>query len=63
MLPQWPDKRMGQRTAVQQAQDAIQEIDSIGVQVKDLDKGSAGFSLPGRRADRPPLLATRRSKN
>ena len=31
-------KRMGQRAAVQQAQDAIQEIDSIGVQVKDLDK-------------------------
>jgi hypothetical protein len=36
-------KRMGQRTAVQQAQDAIQEIDSIGVQVKDLDKGLLDF--------------------
>jgi hypothetical protein len=28
---------------VQQAQDAIQEIDSIGVQVKDLDKGLLDF--------------------
>jgi hypothetical protein len=36
-------KRMTQRTAVQQAQDAIQEIDSIGVQVKDLDKGLLDF--------------------
>ena len=36
-------RRMGQRTAVQQAQDAIQEIDSIGVQVKDLDKGLLDF--------------------
>jgi hypothetical protein len=36
-------KRMSQRTAVQQAQDAIQEIDSIGVQVKDLDKGLLDF--------------------
>ena len=36
-------KRMAQRTAVQQAQDAIQEIDSIGVQVKDLDKGLLDF--------------------
>ena len=36
-------KRMVQRTAVQQAQDAIQEIDSIGVQVKDLDKGLLDF--------------------
>jgi hypothetical protein len=36
-------KRMAQRTSVQQAQDAIQEIDSIGVQVKDLDKGLLDF--------------------
>jgi len=36
-------KRMSQRTAVQQAQDAIQEIDSIGVQVKDLDIGLLDF--------------------
>jgi hypothetical protein len=36
-------KRMAQRAAVQQAQDAIQEIDSIGVQVKDLDKGLLDF--------------------
>ena len=36
-------KRVAQRTAVQQAEDAIQEIDSIGVQVKDLDKGLLDF--------------------
>jgi len=36
-------KRMSQRTSVQQAQDAIQEIDSIGVQVKDLDIGLLDF--------------------
>jgi hypothetical protein len=36
-------KRMAQRASVQQAQDAIQEIDSIGVQVKDLDKGLLDF--------------------
>ena len=36
-------KRLAQRTAVQQAQDAIQEIDSIGIQVKDLDKGLLDF--------------------
>ena len=36
-------KRMVQRTSVQQAQDAIQEIDAIGVQVKDLDKGLLDF--------------------
>ncbi len=36
-------KRMAQRAALQQAQDAIQEIDSIGVQVKDLDKGLLDF--------------------
>jgi hypothetical protein len=36
-------RRLTQRTAVQQAQDAIQEIDSIGVQVKDLDKGLLDF--------------------
>jgi hypothetical protein len=36
-------KRLTQRTSVQQAQDAIQEIDSIGVQVKDLDKGLLDF--------------------
>ena len=36
-------KRMAQRAAVQQAQDAIQEINSIGVQVKDLDKGLLDF--------------------
>jgi hypothetical protein len=36
-------KRMAQRTAIQQAQDALQEIDSIGVQVKDLDKGLLDF--------------------
>ena len=36
-------KRLAQRAAVQQAQDSIQEIDSIGVQVKDLDKGLLDF--------------------
>jgi hypothetical protein len=36
-------KRLAQRAAVQQAQDAVQEIDSIGVQVKDLDKGLLDF--------------------
>jgi hypothetical protein len=36
-------KRLAQRASVQQAQDAIQEIDSIGVQVKDLDKGLLDF--------------------
>jgi hypothetical protein len=36
-------KRMAQRTAIQQAQDALQEINSIGVQVKDLDKGLLDF--------------------
>jgi hypothetical protein len=36
-------KRMAQRASVQQAQDAIQEIDSIGVQVKDLEKGLLDF--------------------
>ncbi len=36
-------KRVAQRAAVQQAQDAVQEIDSIGVQVKDLDKGLLDF--------------------
>ena len=36
-------KRMAQRASVQQAQDAVQEIDSIGVQVKDLDKGLLDF--------------------
>jgi hypothetical protein len=36
-------KRLAHRTAVQQAQDAVQEIDSIGVQVKDLDKGLLDF--------------------
>ncbi len=36
-------KRVAQRASVQQAQDAIQEIDSIGVQVKDLDKGLLDF--------------------
>ena len=36
-------KRMSQRASVQQAQDAIQEIDSIGVQVKDLDQGLLDF--------------------
>jgi len=36
-------KRVAQRAAVQQAQDAIQEIDSIGVQVKDLDRGLLDF--------------------
>jgi hypothetical protein len=36
-------KRLTQRAAVQQAQDAVQEIDSIGVQVKDLDKGLLDF--------------------
>jgi hypothetical protein len=36
-------KRMAQRTSIQQAQDAVQEIDSIGVQVKDLDKGLLDF--------------------
>ncbi len=36
-------KRMAQRASVQQAQDALQEIDSIGVQVKDLDTGLLDF--------------------
>jgi hypothetical protein len=36
-------KRMAQRASIQQAQDAVQEIDSIGVQVKDLDKGLLDF--------------------
>jgi hypothetical protein len=36
-------KRWAQRAAVQQAQDAVQEIDSIGVPVKDLDKGLLDF--------------------
>src|SRR5277367_4188016 len=36
-------KRVAQRAAIQQAQDAIQEIDSIGVQVKDLDRGLLDF--------------------
>ena len=36
-------KRMAQRASIQQAQDAIQEIDSIGVQVKDIDKGLLDF--------------------
>ena len=36
-------KRVAQRASIQQAQDAIQEIDSIGVQVKDLDKGLLDF--------------------
>ena len=36
-------KRAALRTAVQQAKDVIQEIDSIGVQVKDLDAGLLDF--------------------
>ena len=36
-------KRMAQRASIQHAQDAVQEIDSIGVQVKDLDKGLLDF--------------------
>jgi hypothetical protein len=47
-------KRMAQRAAVQQAQDAIQEIDSIGVQVKDLDKGLLDF--PFQAGDQVVLL-------
>jgi hypothetical protein len=47
-------KRMAQRTAVQQAQDAVQEIDSIGVQVKDLDKGLLDF--PFQAGDEVVLL-------
>ena len=47
-------KRMAQRAAVQQAQDAIQEIDSIGVQVKDLEKGLLDF--PCQIGDQVVLL-------
>jgi hypothetical protein len=47
-------KRMAHRAAVQQAQDAIQEIDSIGVQVKDLDKGLLDF--PYQAGDQIVLL-------
>ncbi len=36
-------KRAGLRAAVQQAKDVIQEIDSIGVQVKDLETGLLDF--------------------
>ncbi len=56
-------KRMAQRAAVQQAQDAIQEIDSIGVQVKDLDKGLLDF--PCQVGEQIVLLCwqTGRSKN
>ena len=47
-------KRMAQRAAVQQAQDAMQEIDSIGVQVKDLDQGLLDF--PCQLGDQTVLL-------
>jgi hypothetical protein len=36
-------KRAALRAAVQQAKDVVQEIDSIGVQVKDLDNGLLDF--------------------
>jgi hypothetical protein len=42
------------RSAVQQAKDAVQEIDSIGVQVKDLDTGLLDF--PCRLGDDVVLL-------
>src|ERR1700743_3108770 len=47
-------KRMNQRAAVQQAQDAIQEIEYIGVPVKDLDKGLLDF--PYQAGDQIVLL-------
>lgn len=36
-------QRAEQRAAVQQAKDAVEEIDAIGVQVKDLDTGLLDF--------------------
>jgi hypothetical protein len=47
-------KRAALRAAVQQAKDVIQEIDSIGVQVKDLDTGLLDF--PCRLGDDIVLL-------
>ncbi len=47
-------QRTAQRASVQQAQDALQEIDSIGVQVKDLDKGLLDF--PCRLGEQVVLL-------
>jgi hypothetical protein len=39
-------QRSGLRTAVQQVKDAVEEIDSIGVQVKDLETGLLDFPSP-----------------
>ena len=47
-------KRAALGAAVQQAKDVIQEIDSIGVQVKDLDTGLLDF--PCRLGDEIVLL-------
>ena len=47
-------KRAALSAAVQQAKDVIQEIDSIGVQVKDLDSGLLDF--PCQRGEEIVLL-------
>ncbi|HEY4046265.1 MAG TPA: DUF2203 domain-containing protein [Acidobacteriaceae bacterium] len=47
-------KRSALNTSVQQVKDAVQEIDSIGVQVKDLDSGLLDF--PCRLGDDIVLL-------
>ncbi len=47
-------QRSGLRTAVQQIKDAVEEIDSIGVQVKDLDTGLLDF--PCQLGDEVVLL-------
>jgi hypothetical protein len=47
-------KRAALGASVQQAKDAVQEIDSIGVQVKDLDSGLLDF--PCRLGDDVVLL-------
>jgi hypothetical protein len=47
-------QRSGLRSAVQQIKDAVEEIDSIGVQVKDLDTGLLDF--PCQLGDEVVLL-------
>lgn len=47
-------KRSALNASVQQVKDAVQEIDSIGVQVKDLDSGLLDF--PCRLGDEVVLL-------
>ena len=42
---------------LKRVRESIAEIDSIGVQVKDLEAGPAGFSLPARRRCGSALLA------